>query len=240
MNAESKEGIMKKINLVLGICLALMVVAAGCGSGDSGSSVKIDAKVGVSSAAALTEAHVDGLVNSMKIMVLTNEVRSCDWDTMKGLLSEFERDSIPLVAWFALPNGTYYTMDAGLVAANLSDRSYFPRVMSGEVTIGDLVVSKSTGRESMVIAVPVKENGNVIGALGVSVYLDNLSRSITDDLDLPSDVFFAAVNASGTIALHSNTSLIMGNSSALGDLSEKVVSTQSPLLGWTFYLGFTK
>lgn len=231
---------MRKMSLVSGICLALLLVVAGCGGGNASSSGKIDVQVGVSSVAALTEAHVEGLVSSMEVMALTDEVRSCDWETMKGLLGEFENTSIPLVAWFALPNGTYYTVDAGLVAANLSDRSYFPKVMSGEVTIGDLVVSKSTGRESMVIAVPVKENGNVIGALGVSVYLDNLSRSITNGLDLPNDVFFAAVNASGTIALYSNTSFIMENASGIVDVSGTAASTQSALLGWTFYLGFTK
>jgi hypothetical protein len=220
--------------------MALLLVVTGCGNGDTGSSVKIDAKVGVSSIAALTEAHVEGLVNTMEVMALTGEVRSCDWETMKGLLSEFENTSIPLVAWFARPDGTYYTVDAGLVDANLADRPYFPTVMSGDVVIGDLVVSKSTSRASMIITVPVEENGKVVGALGASVYLNELSQSITEDLGLPDDVFFAAVNASGTIALHSNTSLIMGNASALINLSEEVISTQSPLLGLTFYLGLTK
>ncbi len=230
---------MRKISLVLGICLALLLVVTGCG-GDTGSSVNIDAKVGVSSVAALTEARVEGLASSMEIMALTDEVKSCDWDTMKGLLTEFEQTSIPLLAWFALPDGSYFTVDTGKASGNLNDRSYFPKVMSGEVAIGDLIVSKATGKASVVVVVPVKENGVVIGALGSSIYLDELSRSITKNLSLPNDVFFAAVNASGTIALHSNTSLIMGNASALIDLSGKVVSTQSTLLGWTFYLGLTK
>jgi hypothetical protein len=235
-NTESKERIVKKVSLLLGICLALLLVVAGCSSGDTGSAVKIDAKVGISSIAALTEAHVEGLASSMEIMALTDEVRSCDWDTMKGLLSEFEQNGIPLLAWFALPDGSYYTVDTGKASGNLSDRPYFPKVMSGEVAIGDLVMSKSTSKASMIIAVPVKENGEVVGALGASVYLNELSQSITKDLGLPNDVAYSAVNKDGMVALNSNVNLIMGNAST----SDQAVSTHSTLLGWTFYLDMAK
>lgn len=227
---------MKKINLFLGICLALPVLAAACGQGTA-PAVQVNGEVGVSSAVALTEARIDGVVGSMDIMAVTDEVVSAEWDSMVNILTEFEETSIPLVAWFALPDGSYYTVDAGKVSANISDRAYFPKVMAGETVIGNLVVSKSTGRDVMVAVVPVMSGGDVIGALGVSVYLDQLSQLIADDMELPDDMVLYAVNGDGLIALHTDANLIMEDSSALGGGPEQAVSKVSSLLGWTFTLG---
>jgi len=226
---------MRKASLYLGICLLIVVAIVAIVAG-FGSEEKIDTEMGVSAAVALTEARVEGLVTSMQVMALTDEVQSADWDTMSLLLAEFEDGSIPLVAWFALPDGLYYTVDAGLASGNLSDREYFPKVMDGETVIGDLIVSKSTGRESAVATVPVKDGNEVIGALGVSIYLDELSQSIVTDLGLSDDMVFYAVNADGVIALHTDSDMIMGNVSQ-PDLGDSESATSS-LLGWTFYLGF--
>jgi methyl-accepting chemotaxis protein len=226
---------MRKAALYLGICL-LIVVAIVAIVGGFGSEGKVETEMGVTAAVALTEAHVEGLVTSMQVMALTDEVKSADWDTMEPLLAEFKDNSIPLVAWFALPDASYYTVDSGLASGNLSDRVYFPKVMSGEIAIGDLIVSKSTGIKSTVAVVPVKDGNDVIGALGVSIYLDELSQSIVTDLGLSDDMVFYAVNADGMIALHSDADMIMGNVSQ-PDLSNSKSATSS-LLGWTFYLGY--
>jgi predicted Co/Zn/Cd cation transporter (cation efflux family) len=186
---------MRKAALYLGICLLIVVAVVGIVKG-FGSEERIDTGIGVSAAVSLTEAHIEGLVTSMQVMALTDEVISADWDTMKPLLTEFENNSIPLVAWFALPNASYYTVDSGRQIGNLSDRAYFPKVMNGEVVIGDLVVSKSTGIKSAVAVVPVKNGNEVIGALGVSIYLNDLNQLIKA-LVFSDDMVFYAVNADG-------------------------------------------
>lgn len=226
---------MKKVSLFMGSCLALLLLAVGCG-GCGESAVQIDGKVGVSAAVALTEARVDGLVGTMEVMALTDEVQSAKWDNMADMLTKFELSNIPLIAWFVLPDGSYYTVDGGLASGNLSDRSYFPRVMAGEVVIGDLLVSKSTGVKSMMATVPVKDGGEVVGALGVSIFLEQLSALTAADLQLSDDMVLYAVNEGGVIALHTDTALIMENSSTL-DVPDEAVSQTSTLLGWTFTLG---
>ena len=226
---------MKKVSLLMGSCLALLLLAVGCGGCDE-SAVQIDAEVGVSAAVALTEARVEGLVGTMEVMALTDEVQSAEWDNMVDMLTKFELANIPLLAWFVLPDGSYYTVDAGLASGNLSDRPYFPRVMAGEVVVGDLLVSKATGVKSMMATVPVKDNGEVVGALGVSVFLEQLSQLTAADLQLSDDMVLYAVNGDGVIALHSDTDLVMENASAL-DVPEQAVSQTSTLLGWTFTLG---
>ena len=227
---------MRKAALYLGICLLIIIAIVGIVEG-IGNKTGHDGEIGVSAVTALTESRVEGIVNTMQIMALTDEVKSADWDTMKPLLTEFENNSIPLVAWFALPNASYYTVDSGLASGNLSDRAYFPKVMNGEVFVGDLVVSKSTGRESMVAVVPVKDGNEVIGALGVSIFLDEFSQSITGSLMLPDDVVFYAVNADNVIALHTNVDMIMKNASEQGALSGSATETAGSL-GWTYTFGY--
>ena len=230
---------MRKSALYVGICLLVVVAIVGIVEG-IGNKTGHDGEIGASAVVALTESRVEGIVNTMQIMALTDEVKSADWDTMKPLLSEFENNSIPLVAWFALPNASYYTVDAGLASGNLSDREYFPKVMNGEVVVGDLVVSKSTGRESIVAVVPVKDGNKVIGALGVSIFLKEFSQSITGSLILPTisdDIVFYAVTADNVIALHSNVDMIMKNASEQGTLSGSATETAGSL-GWTYTFGY--
>jgi hypothetical protein len=235
-----KEVTMRQSSLYVGIGLLIVVVivaiVGGFGS-NSKEECAIDPTLGVPAAVALTEAHVEGLVTSMQVMAMTDEMQSADWDTMEPLLAEFEDGSIPLIAWFALTDGSYHTVDTGLTGTNIADRDYFPKVMAGQTVIGDLVVSKSTGREAMVIAVPVNDGSDVVGALGVSIYLDDLSQLIIDDLQLSSEMVFYAVNEDDVIALHSDTEMIMQNASEIDELP-CYISYTSSLLDWSFTIGY--
>ena len=226
---------MRRLNFWLGVCLTLVVFAFAC-AGSNDSPLVGSGEVAVSAVVALTEARIDGLLDCMQVMAVAAETKSGEWDTMREMLAKFQENSIPLTAWFVLPDGSYYTVDVGRASANLSDRSYFPKVMSGEMAVGYLVVSRSTGRAAMVLAVPVESGGQVIGALGVSVFLVELAELIMTDLGSP-DLVFYALSDDGKIALHSDTRLVMADVSALGAAPEHAVCDGSSLLGWTFVLG---
>ena len=228
---------MKKLFLFTGVCLALLVLVAGCAE-SNGAAVEIDAGMGAAAAASLTEARINGVVGAMEVMAVTDEVLTTEWDSMSHILTQFEQSTIPLVAWFALPDGSYYTVDAGKASANLTDRAYFPKVMAGQTVIGDLVVSKSTGRKAMVAVVPVIDGADVVGALGVSVYLEELSEIIAADMALPTDMVLYAVNGEDVIALHSDTGMLLEDASALDGGPERSASATCAMLGWTFTLGY--
>jgi hypothetical protein len=222
---------MKKMRMIGVVGVALLI-----GSLSAGASW-LDPAVGVSAAAALVEAHVSWLLDSMHVVTAANELKSGDWETMKSLLGQFEESTVSYNAWFLKPDGSYYKVATGLASANLSDRAYFAKVMAGETTLGDLVVSRSTGRKSMVLTAPIEIGGVVIGALGVTLYLDDFVALIVDSLDLPADLVLYAYDASGQMALHSDVELLLEDVSSAGVDSESAVSTVSELLGWTFVLG---
>ena len=224
---------MKKVISIVGVCLALLVAALGCGGGkDTG---KVDIKMGVSALVALADSHIASYVNSMEALAMTEEVQSTNWEEMVAILSKVEETQVDGIMWFVLPDGSYFTVELGKTNENLSDRAYFPGLMAGNKVLGDLLASKSTGKTSLMAAVPVKREGEVVAGLGVSIFLDDLSTTLAGELQLPDDMVFYATNEEGNVALHSDTELILAENS---NLPKHVASETSPLTGWRFALGF--
>ncbi len=227
---------MRKMKVWLAVALLLGAAALACGA-QAEPTLDDCAVVGVSAAVGLAEMYVEGLIRTMVVLSATAPVKAAYWDGMFSLLETFQNASLPMATWFVLPDGSYHTVSGGKSSANLSDRAYFPVVMSGQIATGYLVVSRSTGRVSMVTAVPVSSEGEVVGALGVSLFLDNFSAVIAEDLALPEGVEFYAATADGTIGLHSNTDLLQSDVSVAGVIAEDTATLVSSLLGWTFGVG---
>jgi hypothetical protein len=227
---------MRTTSIWLGIVLALAAVPLA-GGAQAEPTLDDCAEVAVSAAIGLAETYVEGLIRTMVVLAATAPVQAADWDGMFTLLETFQAASLPMATWFMLPNGLYYTVDGGAASANLSDRAYFPVVMSGGIATGHLVVCRSAGKASMVTAVPVTSDGQVVGALGVSLFLDSFSLVVAEDLALPDGVVFYAVTPDGQIALHSDPVLLQANVSEAGVIVEDTATAVSRLLGWTFGVG---
>ena len=118
----------------------------------------VDAQVVLNAYQGLVEEHLSGVLRSAKVIALSTEAKSAKWEKVKPLLDRFSEDlETDATVWFAMPDGRYYATEAkGLTDQNLKDRSYFPSLMAGKDVEGDLVVSKSTGHRSVIVAKPVK------------------------------------------------------------------------------------
>ena len=222
-----------KILITLAVCLAFVMAASACGKNEDTN--KMDTQMGVSALVALVDSHISSYVSSLEALAMTQEVQSADWESMRGMLTKVEQRNISGVVWFVLPDGSYYTVDLGKTDKNLSDRAYFPRLMAGNKVLGDLVVSKSTGKKSLVVAVPVRRDGEVVGGLGASIFLTNLSEILAEEVDLSPDMTFYAVTTEGKVALHLETELILVENPPL---PTNVVLKTSVLTGWRVALGF--
>jgi hypothetical protein len=224
---------MKKVIVILSLFLALVMIAPGCGSGAG--DLKIDAEMGVSALAALADSHIKGYVDSMEALALTEEVQSAQWAEMESLLKKVEDAGALGIVWFVLPDGSYYTVELGPTGQSLSDRAYFQDLIDGNKVIGSIVVSKATGKNSLVAAVPVKKGNDVVGAIGCSIFLEELSLRLASEIKLPNDMIFWAANQDGDVALHSDTTMILNEAA---ELPESAVFKTSVLTGWQFALAF--
>ena len=143
----------------------------------------VDGKTALHSLMSLGDAHMLKLADDLKILAMTEVVRSGDWERMREPFAEVADMNVPAVYWFARPDGSYWTLDSGKVTSKLLDREYFPHLLAGQTVIGQLVVSHSTNRNTAVVAVPVQgPNNKIAGALGCSVHLDSLSAIIRNEM----------------------------------------------------------
>ena len=198
----------------------------------------LNASFGVRAIRLLAESYITGLIESMHVMTATADLRTGDWEQMKGLLAQFEASELSYNAWFLKPDGSYYKVETGLQSANLSDRDYYTRVMAGETTLGDLLVSRSTGRKSMVLTAPIYNGPSVIGALGVTLYLDDFSAFLNDQLLLPEGIgFYAYRTEDPVICIHANPALLLEPLASAGVMFATGGIDISAFLGWTFLLG---
>jgi len=146
---------------------------------------------------ALVSARMHGIAAAMETLAITGELKSGDWEKIRPLLVRLEQEYPEARFWYARPDGSYYTTVDNLTSANLRDRPYFPGVLAGKTSIGTVVVSKSTGRYTAIIAVPVRDKGVVNGILGTSVYCDTLEKALFEEFALPAGYYAFAVDALG-------------------------------------------
>jgi hypothetical protein len=173
-----------------------------------------------------TDLRVRSVQRSVEILAATPEVRSASWSDMKDLLKGYQESDEGLIVWYARPDGTYYTADEGFMNKTLTDRVYFPDLMAGMKITGALVVSKATGQRSAIIAVPVEVDGKVVGAVGVSLFLDKLSEQISAALNLRSGIGFFALAPNGLTVLHRKTDRHFLDPRELGSVTLKAAATE--------------
>ncbi len=227
---------------------------------------QVDAQVALHGLRGLVEWRLRDVAGALKLLASTNQVKSGDWTTMKPLLASLGNTGVLANAiWFVQPDGYYYSVEKDYTGLNLSGRSYFPGLMAGQSVLGTLVISLSTGNRSVIIAEPVfNQAQQVIGGIGVSCSVDQLSQEIDNQMRLPAQVVFYALDLNGQTALHRDPALMFEYPSDMGSPSlrsavEEMLAKQSgivtyvfremrktiffersSILGWVFALGFSE
>jgi hypothetical protein len=183
--------------------------------------VSLDPQAALGAYMGLVEEHFASIIRTERALALTTEARSGKWDSVKPLLDSFSND-LPTDAtvWYARPDGSYYTTESGkLTDQNLKDRTYFPRLLAAQEVKGDLVISKSTGHRSVIVAVPVAVNGRIVAAIGVSVRVHLLSDLVSAHMMLPDNTYFYALDPNAKIVLHRYADRLFRNVNEVADES---------------------
>lgn len=228
------------------------------------SAMEVDEQSLLSAFVSYTDLRISDVQQSLDILASTAEAKSVDWEEMKALLDGYQQaNGGSLIVWFLRPDGTYYTVNNGLMKVKLSDRGYFPELMSGRKVVGSVVVSKSTGKRSAIIAVPIQDGNKVVGAIGASLFLDGLADQVGFALASQTGMGFFALTTTGQIALEKMsgrnlpgprelgseafkqvTDKMLANSSGethyvFANVAKRVIYRTSPLTQWKFAITFS-
>jgi hypothetical protein len=205
-----------------GTWLALLALPAAVGC-DDGTPTQpqdfmVEGQVALASLMALSDGYLLSIADHFQMLANTDDARSADWERIRGPLGSVEELNGRALLWFALPDGSYWSVQGGSASGNLSDRPYWPRLMAGQVVLGDLVASKATGKSSAIVAVPVRgAQGDLVGILGSSIYLDSLSMRIKQEIDLQPDQIFFSIDATPIGALQDDPDQIFLDPYDLGE-----------------------
>jgi methyl-accepting chemotaxis protein len=178
------------------------------------------------------------VLKALRAVAATDEARSGDWPRIRVPLAVLD-SSLPerAAVWFARTDGGLFTVEKGQTGESLRDRAYFPSLLEGRDVIGALVISKSTGKRSIIVAAPVLADGRVAGAVGVSLDAVKLAASVEREIRFPADVVFYALDERGQTALHRAGELIFAFPSDVGSatLSDAVQTMRSQPEGTVHY-----
>jgi len=203
---------------------------------------KFDATVGINKNAAtkllagFIDVRIGEFLSVLQSLSFTDEARSGKWKKLKPFLVEREKAEPNGRIWYVLPDGSYsyYTTVDDLTSKNLKNRSYFPGLIAGNTTLGTVVVSKSTCKTVAIAGAPIIKKDTVKGALGTSIYLQNINVEVQNAFPLQSDQMFFAVTDDGTIALHSDDSWIGQQVSSMSSNIKTILEKNSGECDFTF------
>ena len=226
--------------LFAGVLLSTVLVRSPSFAEDADGAFKLDARATLNAYQGMVEEHLGGVLDTLKVLAATDDAMSGDWQRLKGPLGQLAK-GVPTSAavWFARPDGSYFTVEKGLTDQSLKDRDYFPTLLAGNDVNNALVVSKSTGQRSVIVATPIMKDGKVIGAVGTSISVEKLSKAVDERTALPDGVIFYALDARGQAALHRASSLIFAFPSDMGSDTlkssvEKMLADHGGVLHYAF------
>src|SRR6056297_3418113 len=78
------------------------------------------------------ETNLHHLRITLDVLSKTEEVKSGDWERMRGLMEELQKQDESTLYWFSNPDGSYYTVEKGLTDFNLQKRKYFEQLQEEE------------------------------------------------------------------------------------------------------------
>ena len=201
---------------------------------------EVSADVALSSLQSLSDGHLQKMADAMHMLAASEAARSADWGRIKAPFAELAQRNAAALNWFALPDGSYWSLQDGKEPGNLSGRDYFPRVLGGETVLGSLVYSTATGKPVAIVAVPVTgPDGAVAGVLGASLYLDELSDVIRRQMGVDEGWIFYSFDHTGLVALIWDRGLIFFEPLKAGDEGlekafEHMLSADHGVVSYTF------
>lgn len=155
---------------------------------------------------ATLEAKVDILAN-------TAPVRSLDLSIARPyLVAENQRIGVFVSMAIAQPDGwRYIHTNPTFKPTNNADRQWFKKAMSGQISVDDPVIARTTGKPIITIAAPIRDRAESvnppIGILFCAVPIQRVAQAI-NQLKYGKNSYAFALNSKGQVIVHPDQTLM--------------------------------
>ncbi len=156
--------------------------------------------------AKLVTSRVASNLNVLKIIASQEEIVTMDWEEQQEILAEQVSITDYLDLGVVFPDGTARYSDGS--ESQLGDRDYVMKAFNGEPNISDVLISRVTGEPVMMVAVPIRKDGEIVGVI-IGRRDGNTLSTITRDMSYSKLGYSYIVNKSGTIMGHKNKDLVL-------------------------------
>ncbi|RJQ77313.1 MAG: HAMP domain-containing protein [Desulfobacteraceae bacterium] len=158
---------------------------------------------------------------------------------MSFLTAEIQRNRLYETFFIADEKGDYIITSG--TPGNVRDREYFKKAMLGETVVSDPVVSRATGKNVIVVASPIKKDGQITGMLGGTVTLEDISQRITS-VQAGKTGYAYMIQEDGLVIAHPSKDALMklnpvkdsGIDPRLKEAMQKVVRGETGISRYTF------
>lgn len=105
------------------------------------------------------------------------------------------------------PTGQMVAYTAGALTS-VKDRDYFTLAMSGKTAISEVVISKTTQRPIVVIAQPLRQGGQAVGVVAVTIDFEGLVKRV-GEISVGDTGYGFVIDQKGLVVSHPNKDLIL-------------------------------
>jgi methyl-accepting chemotaxis protein len=162
--------------------------------------------------AKLTASRIEIQKRTLEMLALNESLRSMDWDIQQPILKTLLKDTDFLDIAVVQLDGTASYTDG--TTSQLADRDYIQRALKGETCISDVLISKVTNEPVIMVATPILQEDEVVGAL-IARRDGNALSNIVKDTGFGKEGYGYIINSKGVVIAHPE--------------KEKVLSQFSPI-----------
>ncbi len=186
------------------------------------------------------QGRIEGELNSLEAIAARpdiNDPNSLLQDKVYILSGEVKRIGCSRLSYINKDGNLINTLG---LTANVNDRDYFKKAMSGTRSVSDPLINKTDGSLMVIYAVPIKYNNEIVGVLAESQDGNDLS-DLTDQVKFGQTGAAFMINNSGVVIAHQNRDLVTqmyngieaaekdANLQGLANIEKKMISGETGL-----------
>lgn len=207
-----KRSIAVRISVYVGVLVLIISAGLGLVAYNRGSSavtkqVEMALIMQAQEAAEYLESRFEVQLTALETIAARPEIASMNWSLQRQILeSEHERLGLYQAIGVVDPSGFAQYTDGS--SMNLADRDHIIRALQGQSVVSDVLASRIDNSLVLMYAVPIKNNGKIVGAL-VGRRDGAALNDITDRLGFGETGWALVVNSDGTIFAHPNRDYVL-------------------------------